>query len=51
MDKSKQYPTDMYSTLVKKSNDGIIIIQDEAIIFANPKFREILDIHPKNLRE
>ncbi|WP_462272990.1 sensor histidine kinase [Methanohalophilus sp.] len=50
MDKSKQYPTDMYSTLVKKSNDGIIIIQKEAIIFANPKFREIIGYTPEELK-
>ncbi|ADE35875.1 PAS/PAC sensor signal transduction histidine kinase [Methanohalophilus mahii DSM 5219] len=50
IDKSKQNPTDMYSTLVKKSNDGIIIIQDEAIIFANPKFREIIGYKPEELK-
>jgi PAS domain S-box-containing protein len=27
----------LYSTLVEKSNDGIIIIQDERLIYANPK--------------
>jgi PAS domain S-box-containing protein len=48
--KTKQYSADMYSTLVKKSNDGIIIIQDEVIIFANPKFREIIGYTAEELK-
>lgn len=30
-----------YSTLVEKSNDGIVIIQDDQLVFANNKFIEI----------
>lgn len=30
-----------YSTLVEKSNDGIIIVQDETLVFANMKFCDI----------
>ncbi|TGC06740.1 PAS domain S-box protein [Methanolobus halotolerans] len=30
-----------YSTLVEKSNDGIIIVQDDILVFANMKFCEI----------
>ncbi|MFX1518295.1 MAG: PAS domain S-box protein, partial [Promethearchaeota archaeon] len=32
-----------YSTLVEKGNDGIIIIQDGLVKFANPKSLEIID--------
>ena len=31
----------MYSTLVQEGNDGIVIVQDEVIKFANPKIIEI----------
>jgi PAS domain S-box-containing protein len=31
----------LYSTLVEKSNDGIIIIQDELLVYANPKMTEL----------
>lgn len=30
-----------YSTLVEKSNDGIVILQDDQLVFANNKFIEI----------
>ena len=30
-----------YSTLVEKSNDGIVILQDDHLVFANSKFIEI----------
>lgn len=30
-----------YSTLVEKSNDGIVILQDDQLVFANSKFIEI----------
>lgn len=38
-----------YSTLMKRSNDGVVVIQDGIIKYANPAIRHIVDLAPKDV--
>lgn len=38
-----------YRTLMKRSNDGVVVIQDGVIKYANPAIKNIVDLTPKDV--